>query len=48
MVLEPVGNVTIVGVSLCLRTQVTAASAAAAVLTKVVDLKVFVEMKNGC
>jgi hypothetical protein len=47
MVLDPVGNVTVVGVSLCLRAQVTAAIAAA-VLAKAVDLKVFVEIKNGC
>ena len=47
MVLDPVGNVTVVGISLCLRAQVTAASAAA-VLAKAVDLKVFVVMKNGC
>lgn len=47
MVLDPVGNVIVVGVSLCLRAQVTAASAAA-ILAKAVDLKVFVEMKNAC
>jgi hypothetical protein len=47
MVLDPVGNVTVVGVSLCLRTQVTAAIATA-VLAKAEDLKVLVEMKNGC
>jgi len=47
MILDPVVNVTVVGVSLCLRAQVTDASAAA-VLAKAVDLKVFIEMKNGC
>jgi hypothetical protein len=40
-------NVTVVGMSLCLRAQETAAITAA-VLAKAVDLKVFVEMKNGC
>ena len=46
MVLGPVGNVNIGCVSLCLRTHVTAATVGA-VLAKAVDLKDFVEMKNG-
>jgi hypothetical protein len=48
MVLDPAGNITVVAVSLCLRAQVTAAHAAAAVLAEAVDLNVFVELKNCC
>jgi len=47
MVLDPVVNVNVVGISLCLRAQVTAENAAA-ILAKAVNLKVFVEIKNGC